>query len=186
MADIQELMIATDLRASLSEAEVAELRWQVGLGPRPEHIGEETLVVNEILDIVRDEGEEPVQDEDGDWVIKRFPEPAWHDGSPRAAYKIPGVVSSSLVREGAADGGRWALTCRWEIHPDGHAEIAELFDWLAGRCDSETAFFGYLRWYEEGEPDTPLHLRAGKIVTFRDGKFVPPFAWDEDDEPEDY
>lgn len=190
MGDIHELMIAVDLRGNLTDAELAELRWRVGLGSRPDHIAEETIVVNEILDMILDddeegeEGQAPVQDEHGDWLIKRYPDPAWHDGSPHAAAKIPGVAFSTLVREQDAYGDRWALTCRWEIHPDGHGEVTELFDWLAGRCDSDGSFFGYLRWYEDDEPDTPLHVRDGKVVTYRDGKFVAPLTWDEGDEPE--
>ncbi|GAA3986614.1 hypothetical protein GCM10023085_80930 [Actinomadura viridis] len=174
-------MIAMDLRGDLPDAEVAELRWQVGLGPRPAHVAEQTLIVNEVLDMMRDGGEEPVQDENGDWVIKRYPEPAWCDGSPRAASKIPGVGFSSLVREGGASGERWALTCRWEIHPDGHAEVAALLDRLAERCD-DARFFGYLRWYEHAEPDTMLRIRDGKVVTYRDGEFVSPMWGDEADE----
>lgn len=35
MADIYELSVALDLRADVSDEEIAELRWQLGLGPRP-------------------------------------------------------------------------------------------------------------------------------------------------------
>ncbi|MBB6553547.1 hypothetical protein [Nonomuraea rubra] len=52
MADIHELLVAMDLRGDLSETELAELRRHLGLGSRPEHITEETIVVNEVLDLL--------------------------------------------------------------------------------------------------------------------------------------
>ncbi|MDA2811815.1 hypothetical protein O4J56_14325 [Nocardiopsis sp. RSe5-2] len=36
MADVFELAITVDLRDEISEEEVAELRWHLGLGPEPE------------------------------------------------------------------------------------------------------------------------------------------------------
>ncbi|MCP2361866.1 hypothetical protein HD597_008886 [Nonomuraea thailandensis] len=175
MADIHELMVAMDLRGDLPEAELAELRWHLGLGSRPGHVAERTIVVNEVLDLLPDE-QEPMRDENGDWVIKEFPRPAWGDGgSPYAASKIPGAGFSILVRGDE----RWALTCRWEVHPDGHAEVAELMGRLAVRLHENGSFFGYQRWYEDDEPEV-LGVRDGKVVTCRDGGFVPPF-WEESD-----
>ncbi|GAA3230467.1 hypothetical protein [Nonomuraea helvata] len=178
MADIHELMLAMDLRGDLSETELGELRWHLGLGSRPEHITEETIVVNEVLDLLPEE-QKPVRDEHGDWVIKESPQPAWDDGSPYAASKIPGAGYSILVRADDHDGGRWALTCRWEVHPDGHAEVAELMDRLVARLHGNGSFFGHQRWYEDEEPEL-LGIRDGKVVTRCDGAFVPPF-WDEPD-----
>jgi hypothetical protein len=171
-------MVAIDLRGDLAERDVAELRWQVGLGPRPPHITERTIVVNDVLDLLTDE-QEPVQNENGDWVIKQFPEPAWHDGSPHAASRTFGVDFSSLVHVNDGGGERWALTCRWEVHPDGCAEVARLFGWLAARLHKDGSFFGYQRWYEDDEPEL-LGIRDGKIMARRKGTFVPPF-WDEPD-----
>lgn len=168
-------MVAMDLRGDLSGSELAELRWHLGLGPRPEHITEEMVVVNDVLDLLDDE-QEPVQDEEGDWVINEYPEPAWSDGSPYAGSKMPGVGFSALVRGDEDDGGRWALTCRWEVHPDGHAELAELISWLTARLHRDWSFFGYQRWYEDEEPEL-LRLREGKVVVSRDGTVAPPF-WD--------
>ncbi|MGW0806020.1 hypothetical protein [Nonomuraea sp. NPDC002799] len=178
MADIHELMVAMDLRGDLSETELAELRWHLGLGSRPEHITEETIVVNEVLDLLDDE-QKPVRDEKGDWVIKDFPQPAWDGGSPYAASKIPGAGCSILVRADDHDDERWALTCRWEIHPDGHAVLARLIGWLVARLHKNECFFGYQRWYEDDQPEL-LSVRDGKVVTCRDGTFVPPF-WEESD-----
>lgn len=178
VADIHELMVTMDLRGDLPETELAELRWHLGLGSRPEHITEKTIVVNEVLDLLPDE-QEPVQDENGHWVIKEFPQPAREDGSPYAASKIPGAGCSILVRADDHADERWALTCRWEVHPDGHAEVAEWIDWLTARLHKNESFFGYQRWYEADEPEL-LSVRDGKVVTCRDGAFVPPF-WDEPD-----
>lgn len=175
MADIHELTIAMDLRGDLPEAELAELRWHLGLGPRPEHITEEQVVVNEVLDLL-DEDQHPVQDEHGDWVLKEYPEPAWHEGAPYAATKMPGVGFSTLVRGGERyhDSERWALTCRWEVHPDAHDGVADLIDWLVARIHTRDSFFGYQRWYEDERPEL-LALRDEKIMTTRDGVCGPPF-----------
>lgn len=172
-------MVAMDLRGDLPEAEVAELRWHLGLGPRPGHVTERSIVVNEVLDLLDDE-REPVRDENGDWVVKEFPEPAWGDGAPYAASKVPGAGFSILVRADDHDDARWALTCRWEVHPDGHAELADLIGRLVARLHRDRSFSGYQRWYEDAEPQ-PLSLRDGKVVTRRDGAFVPPF-WEEADD----
>ncbi|GAA2620148.1 hypothetical protein GCM10010399_59090 [Dactylosporangium fulvum] len=178
MADVHELMVAVDLRGDLAEPDLAELRWHLGLGPRPEHVTAATIVVNDVLDLLTDE-QAPVRDESGNWVIKEFPEPAWHDGSPYAAAKMPGVGLSTLVHVDDRRGGRWALTCRWEVHPDGHAAVAELLGWLAARLRDSRSFFGYQRWYEDDEPE-PLGIQEGKVVVRRKGTSVPPF-WDESD-----
>jgi hypothetical protein len=178
MADIHEVMLAMDLRGDLPESELAELRWHLGLGPRPGHITAQTIVVNEVLDLLHDD-QQPVRDEHGDWVIKEFPEAAWHDGSPYAASKMPGAGFSTLVRGDDHDGGRWALSCRWEVHPDGHVQLAEFIGWLTARLRESQSFFGYQRWYEDREPEL-LSFRDGKVMTYRDGTFVPPF-WDETD-----
>ncbi len=157
-------------------AELAEARWHLGIGPRPAHISAQTIVVDEVLDLLP-EDTKPVQNEDGNWVITEFPEPAWSDGSPYAAWKIPGAAFSTLVA--GSDGGRWALACRWEVHPDGHAVLAEFIDWLIARHHENRSFFGYQRWYEDTEPEL-LSVRDGKVVTCRGGAFVPPF-WDDPD-----
>ncbi|MFC7647433.1 hypothetical protein ACFQX6_48135 [Streptosporangium lutulentum] len=36
MADLHEVLITAELRADLSDAEISELRWHLGLGPEPE------------------------------------------------------------------------------------------------------------------------------------------------------
>ncbi|AXK36708.1 hypothetical protein DVA86_33260 [Streptomyces armeniacus] len=183
MADIHEVMLAMNLRGDLSGTELAGLRWHLGLAERPGHVTEKTIVVNDVLDLL-DEEQERELNEDGDWVIKEFPEPAWNNGSPYAASKMPGTGFSTLVRGDGHYGERWALTCRWEVHPDGHGELAELIDWLAARLHEDESFFGYQRWYEDDQPEL-LSLRDGGVVACRDGAFVPPFWeewWDESDE----
>ncbi len=75
-----------------------------------------------------------------------------------------------LVRMCADDhgDGHWALTCRWEIHPDGHPEVAGLIAWLAARRHKNGPFFGYQRWYEADEPEL-LSPRRESCVACRDG-----------------
>ncbi|RKN03574.1 hypothetical protein D7319_31215 [Streptomyces radicis] len=167
-----------DLPGDLSDAELAELRWQVGLGPRPEHITRDTIVVTEVVDAMREGGEEPVPAEGGDWVIQRYPGPAWESGAPRAASRVPGSCVSSLVHEDAPHGKRWALTCRWEIHPDGYPEVDAFFRSLAALHRDGGAFFGYLRWYEDPEPDAWLRVEDRKVVAHHKGARVAlPWEW---------
>ncbi|GAB3150500.1 hypothetical protein GCM10027290_38170 [Micromonospora sonneratiae] len=186
MADIHELMVSMDLPDDLSDAEVAEIRWHLGLGPQPEQL---TIITRFPTLVFDDDTGEPKLDDDGGWLVVDRPQPVWGQ-SPSVAWKTGGVLlstllreddahgGSTLLREDDAHGGRWALTCRWEIHPDSHGNVARLFNWLARRCHGRGRFFGYLRWHEDDEPTEILTVRDGVIVTHRNGKFVAPL-WDE-------
>lgn len=100
MADIYELSVALDLRADLSDEETAELRWHLGLGPRPV-----TLTIVRAFPAV-------VEDDEGEPVIEDDPVPLL--GCHDAALKVDGALTSVL----SAHEGGWALTARQEIHPD--------------------------------------------------------------------
>ncbi|MFD8391021.1 hypothetical protein ACFV2N_17925 [Streptomyces sp. NPDC059680] len=63
MADMFELMLTLDLRDEFSEEELAELRWHLGAGPKPETL----RIVTEFPLVVEDEHGEP--------VIENHPEP---------------------------------------------------------------------------------------------------------------
>lgn len=93
-----------------------------------------------------------------------------------AASKIGGSTFSALVHKSDSHGDRWALTCRWEIHPDHYDMTAELFNWLAKRCIEPDLFFGYLRWYEHDWPDEKLGIRDGILVVHRATGTVEPFG----------
>ncbi|MER6612141.1 hypothetical protein [Streptomyces xantholiticus] len=80
MADIFELMLTLDLRDELSEEELAELRWHLGLGPRPK-----------VLRIVTD-FPFVVEDDHGELVIEDRPEPLL--GRHGEASKVGGALVS--------------------------------------------------------------------------------------------
>ncbi|MGW7069310.1 hypothetical protein ACWGII_14880 [Streptomyces sp. NPDC054855] len=150
MADIYELTMALDLRDDLSEGEVAELRWHLGLGPRPTAL----TVVREFPVVVEDARGELVTEDD----------PAPLLGCHDTALKVAGALTSVLLpREGG-----WALTARQEIHPDAFDRVGELLTWLAARAEGHHARLdgsvrvGWTRFYEQDEP-RPLVVRDGGV-----------------------
>ncbi|MGI5481683.1 hypothetical protein [Streptomyces lavendofoliae] len=159
MADVYELVLALDLR-DLSGAEVAELRWHLGLGPQPE-----TLTIVRSFPVVH-------EDEDGRLVMAE--EPVALLGHHGEAWKVGGALTSALV--GRPSGG-WALTSRQEIHPDRSGEVGELLAWLAARTTDDhrrpgdQVRLGWIRFYEEDRP---------AALTVRDGAVMwpqPPVRW---------
>ncbi|MFB9832234.1 hypothetical protein [Actinoallomurus acaciae] len=94
MADLYEVLLTAELPADLAETDVAELRWHLGLGPKPE-----------VLNIVTSSGDMMMVDEDGE----PLPEDQWWvDVLPLLGQRGPadgrggGVAFSELVRrEGA-------------------------------------------------------------------------------------
>ncbi|MEU4932552.1 hypothetical protein AB0G54_39680 [Streptomyces yokosukanensis] len=150
-----ELMLTLDLRDELSEEELAELRWHLGAGPKPE-----TLRIVTEFPLV-------VEDEDGQPVIENYPEPLLADHSE--AFKVEGALDSVLERREDAACGAWALTSRQEIHPDGFDLVGELLGWLATKADARHRRFdgsvdlGWIRSYEECQPE-PLLVRDGEVV----------------------
>ncbi|MFE6159932.1 hypothetical protein ACFQ7F_13590 [Streptomyces sp. NPDC056486] len=150
MADSYELSIALDLRDDLSEGEIAELRWHLGLGPRPV-----TLTVVREFPVV-------VEDDRGELVTEDTPVPLL--GCHGTASKIAGALTSVLLRR--KDG--WALTARQEIHPDDFDLVGELLTWLAANAASHHERFdgsvrvGWTRFYEDDET-SPLTVRNGGV-----------------------
>ncbi|MFI8879767.1 hypothetical protein [Streptomyces sp. NPDC055243] len=151
MADIYELSMALDLRDDVSEEEIAELRWHLGLGSRP--VG--PTIVREFPVVV--------EDDQGELVTEDDPVPLL--GRHEAALKVGGALTSVLLRR--EDG--WALTARQEIHPDDFDRVDELLTWLAtkagdhhGRFDG-SVHIGWIRFYETEEPD-PLTVRNGGVA----------------------
>lgn len=171
MSDIYDFMLVIDLRDDLSDAEVAELRWHLGLGPQPERL----TILTEFPEVVLDDNGKPVTDENGDWCVENAPYPLLAQRG--AARKIGGAVFSELVRRQDRAGTGWALTVRQELHPDDFEYVDRLLDWLAARADyayvdtdgtTKTGgygnYVGYQRFYENSEIDTQLTIEDGKIV----------------------
>jgi hypothetical protein len=68
VADIHEVLITAELSADLSEAELTELRWHLGLGSRPE----EFAIVTDCFPLVTvDEEGEPLPEDQ--WEIDAYP-----------------------------------------------------------------------------------------------------------------
>lgn len=155
MADIYELMLTLDLRDELAEDELAELRWHLGLGPKPE-----------ILRIVT---EFPFMDEDDDGalVVEDRPQPLL--GCHGEALKVGGALASVLLRREHTWSGVWALTSRQEIHPDQFDLTGELLSWLAtkaGDCHRRldgSVDLGWIRFYESRQAK-PLLVRDGAVI----------------------
>jgi hypothetical protein len=76
--------MAMDLRDDLSDGEVAELRWHLGLGPQPDTL----RIVPEFPIVVENELGEPTIEDD--------PHPVLGERGP--AWKVGGDLSSELVR----------------------------------------------------------------------------------------
>ncbi|MFG2905071.1 hypothetical protein ACGF13_08410 [Kitasatospora sp. NPDC048286] len=155
MADIFELMLTLDLRDELSEEELAELRWHLGLGPKPEVL---RIVPKFPLGYI---------DDDGELVIEDRPQPLLGGhGEPR---KIDGALFSILLRRERTWGGGWGLTSRQEIHPDQFDLTGELLCWLAAKADcgqrklNGSILLGYTRFYEEHRL-RPLVVRDGVVI----------------------
>ncbi|MBD0671078.1 hypothetical protein [Streptomyces sp. CBMA156] len=155
MGDLYEISITLDLLDDLSAEEEAELRWHLGLGPRPAEL---RIVPAFPVVAVDDDGGISVEDE---------PRPLL--GHHGAAHRVGGVLVSLLVPTEDAWSGRWALTVRQEIHPDDFDITGELLAWLAGRASDRyrhrdgTVRLGWIRPHESDRP-AALVVRDGKAV----------------------
>ncbi|MEU2390308.1 hypothetical protein [Streptomyces sp. NPDC007369] len=155
MADIFELMLSLDLRDEWSEDELAELRFHLGLGPRPEILRIATGVA------FRDEGDY------GELDVDDPPQPLL--GRHGGAFKVGGALVSVLLRRAETGRGAWALTSRQEIHPDQFDPVGELLGWLATKAgDCHRRFDGSvaLGWtrFCESDRTEPLVVRDGVVM----------------------
>ncbi|GAA3147981.1 hypothetical protein ACFQ0X_05970 [Streptomyces rectiviolaceus] len=150
MADMYEFSMAMDLRDDISEEEIAELRWHLGLGPQPVRL----TVVREFPVVM--------EDDQGELVTEDVPVPLL--GCHDTALKVGGALTSVLLRRKVG----WALTARQEIHPDDFDRVGELLTWLAAKaCGHHERFdgsvrVGWFRFYEE-EQLHPLAVRDGGV-----------------------
>ncbi|SOD62025.1 hypothetical protein SAMN06297387_104195 [Streptomyces zhaozhouensis] len=172
MADAYDFFLTLELRDDLAEDEITELRWHLGLGPRPERLSLIPDFPREMLD----ENGEPVRDERGEIAREDFPLLAQRD----AAHRIGGAAVSALARRERPRPG-WALTTRQSLHPDDFEDVGRLVDRLASHASPEYygsrhhradgtpgpagcgQFVGYRRFYEDGQI-TELVLRDGRVV----------------------
>lgn len=150
MADLYELVLALDLRDDLAPDQLAELRWHVGQGERPEKL---VLGTDNYLETF------PLgdpADPDCEWETAE-PTPAFADRGP--ATRIGGALVAALVPRGEPAG--WALTLRQELHPDQFYQLRTMLEWV-GRWAAHDGFAGYLRFFETTEV-TPLMVHSGQI-----------------------
>jgi hypothetical protein len=160
MSDLFELVLALNLRGDLTDAEIADLRWHLGLGAQPEHL---TILTDFPTVIV---------DEDGTPEVVNEPRPLLAQRG--AAGKTGGALVADLVRRESRDG--WAMTSRQELHPDEFEQVRELLGWLGRHADYEYrdldgvvraggagTVVGYLRFHEDVRP-MPLTITDGAIA----------------------
>jgi hypothetical protein len=156
MGDMYEVVLAMDIRADVTDDELAELRWHVGQGPRPERL---TMGTDSYLNT------HPLGDPDD-------PDCEWDTDEPAPAFdgrgagsQIAGARVAELVRREDPDG--WSLTVRQEFHPDWFYQLRSLLDWLGPHSVnanvSDIPFFvGYMRYCDSTEIE-PLVLLNGRI-----------------------
>ncbi|MFI0817699.1 hypothetical protein ACH4TX_14530 [Streptomyces sp. NPDC021098] len=154
MADIHEVLLTAELPADLTEAEMAELRWHLGHGARPEQF---TIVVDGWPVVAVDEEGEPLPE--GQWEIDRYPLLA--ERGP-ADPRIGGVVFSELARrDGPTDHG-WALSSRQVLHSDDLTLLEQLLTWLrrraVGRGGGPVCVSCHSRFYEDDPVLKPMLL----------------------------
>ncbi|NEC20400.1 hypothetical protein [Streptomyces parvus] len=154
MSDIHELTVTVDLRDGLSEQQLAELRWHLGLGPQP---GDLTVVTDFPCVVVDDDGVPRIENE---------PRPLLAGSGP--ARRTTGALCSALAARDGLPGGGWALTSRTEIHPDEAEEVGALLRRLAEhahdtlRREDGTVRLGHYRAHEDLTP-TPLEVVDGRV-----------------------
>lgn len=154
MSDLYELMVAVDLGEGISEGELAELRWHLGIGGRPKRLA---IVTRFPVVVWDDEGEPLIEDDPRPLLAGRG-----------AAQRVGGVLGSAL--ESRADLSRkgWALTARLEVHPDEFERVGELLGWLAARAqethrrDGGAVGIGFLRFHEAEVPEV-LRVESGQV-----------------------
>jgi hypothetical protein len=129
-----------DLRDDLSEAQLAEVRWHLGLGPQPAEV---TIVTTTYI----------VPAEDGSWPEVLLPVLA---GKGEAVYFRGGQVSA-MARRSFERSGR-GITARQELHVDGIEDLRTFVAWLVGHADcNRDEVIGYLRRFDH-PVDSPSYI----------------------------
>ncbi|GAA2076704.1 hypothetical protein GCM10009780_11570 [Actinomadura alba] len=158
VADLYELLVTADLPDDLSEAEVAELRWHLGLGPEPEAF----TIVTGFPEVFVDDYDDPQVADSGEGSWETLRRPALAERGP--AHRIGGVLFSELARrEGPARPG-WALTSRQEIHAAEFQGPTELIRWLSERVNDRMFDLSlHMRFYED-DVLQPASLEKDELV----------------------
>jgi hypothetical protein len=186
VADIRELLVAIDLRDELSDEEVSELRWHLGMAPQPPEVP--------IWSALAPASQEMYEDEHGNYVVDDEPYALLNGHG--AGHHIPGALFSELVRREGSGRSGWALSARQELHPDDAVDIEALLNWLvaradlpcddckAGNCAAGCEFFaGYLRFYEDSVLESTLIIKNGKAGwSERPGQFTAVGEYDDEDD----
>ncbi|MFI6344311.1 hypothetical protein [Streptomyces sp. NPDC050560] len=148
MADLYETHVTAELSPDLTEPELAELRWHLGLGPRP---GRLVIVVDGWPVVTADEDGEPL------------PEDRWEsDAYPLLAQRGPadprigGIAFAGLTRrDGSPDQARWALSARQVIHPDDGWPLDQLLAWMRRRASGHHGGPPEVRFHQRFHEDGP-------------------------------
>ncbi|AQT71393.1 MULTISPECIES: hypothetical protein [unclassified Streptomyces] len=154
MSDVYELTIAVDLRDEISDAELAELSWHLGIGPRPDRL----TIVTAFPVVVLDDSDMPVIEDD--------PRPLL--AGRGAAWRVGGVLCSALASRADLPRKGWSLMSRQEMHPDDFDEVGELLRWLAARAhathvrEDGAVGVGFLRFHEAEIPEA-LRVESGQV-----------------------
>lgn len=162
MADAYELLINADLPDDLSESELAELRWHLGLGPEPP----ECTIVTEFPHEFVDEQGEPAAYEPGaagSWVEVKVP--ALAQRGP--AWRIGGAAFAALEScDGTEPHSGWALTCRQALHPDDFDGPTAVIRWLQHRIpEPQFDLKVYWRFYEDPSLEPAYLDEASALAT---------------------
>ncbi|MEU5639023.1 hypothetical protein [Streptomyces milbemycinicus] len=155
MADIYDLILSVNLPDTLSDAEISELRWHLGLAPQP--ATPLSLVTDYAEPLIGDDGQ-PEEDEQGNWLMSYEPYPVLAAKGP--AHRAGGVLLSALEPETR---GGWALTSRQEFHPDELGRVDELLLWLHERAVNSLDFQCHVRFYEE-DTFAPVSVTEGEVI----------------------
>ncbi|MGQ4389069.1 hypothetical protein [Streptomyces sp. SAS_270] len=169
MADAYDFLLTIDLKDNLTQDEVTELRWHLGLGPQPQQL----CILTEFPEVMLDDGE-PILDDKGEIQAENAPYPVLAQRGP--AWKIGGAALSELARREIPRPG-WALTTRQALHPDETEHVDQLLDCLAARADYDYVdadgspgsggfgtYVGYGRFYEDDHVTRLLVIKNGEIV----------------------
>jgi hypothetical protein len=160
MADLFEVLLVAELPGGLPEAELAELRWHLGLGPEPEQF---TIVTDALPMLTVDDDGEPLPEDQ--WTVEHLPLLADRGA---ADARIGGVLFSDLARREGRQDANWAMTSRQVLHPDDHDLLAQLLGWLqqraVGHGGGPACLSCHMRHHEDDPVLRPVSVDGDELV----------------------